>query len=372
MHTGPAPLRAALTNSHKLRARAPSSLLQYCCTPLRTEPPTDAWYCAECDRARAAVAARLKEAAAERAAARRAATAARRQEREARRRLRRQAAEQRRRQAREELAAARRQALPDPAAAAANGSTPPSQPRTPQLQGLGQQQPAKPAGPGPGVASKDTLALVFQALSGGGGGSSGGGGGGGGKAGEEGARGRQREASRVDGASRSWQRVLSRQEAERGALAATYSLARCRQAGALAALTLRLPAAAQVPAGWHWPSLKLAFSCVQTAGCRPTQGRVQPLGRVCSDRRRAGCAPSSPPRRAPPPLRPRWTATASPATRAAPPLPPPCGRCWRRRRRGGSRPWSAVPAPTSWGCCSAGLMRWVGRAGERSGVMWAG
>lgn len=166
----------------------------YCCVPLRSEPPSEAWYCSECQVARKEAAAARLRAYREREAARQQRRVERQQqkaqhkrkrqeEREAERRARRRQEEEQRRAA-SAAAPARPKALPNsvtglPAVprqssgvaaviAAASGRAapggPPAAGKPPTAAASGTAGRAA-AGPGAALASKDTLSFLFSSLS---------------------------------------------------------------------------------------------------------------------------------------------------------------------------------------------------------------
>lgn len=171
----------------------------YCCVPLRSEPPSEAWYCSECEAVRKEAAAARLRARREREAARQQIRAERQQHKADRKRKRQQEKETARRarlrQEEEQRRAASAAQAPPPARpgvlsnggtglpavprqgsgvaaviAAASGRTP----VTPGVQPAGGRTPSSAtpftparaaAGPGSALASKDTLSFLFSSLS---------------------------------------------------------------------------------------------------------------------------------------------------------------------------------------------------------------
>ena len=166
----------------------------YCCVPLRSEPPSEAWYCSECQAARKEAAAVRLRAYREREAARQQRRVERQQqkaqhkrkrqeEREAERRARRRQEEEQRRAA-SAAAPVRPKALPNsvtglPAVprqssgvaaviAAASGRAAPGGPPAagkPPIAAASGTAARAAAGPGGALASKDTLSFLFSSLS---------------------------------------------------------------------------------------------------------------------------------------------------------------------------------------------------------------
>lgn len=166
----------------------------YCCVPLRSEPPSEAWYCSDCQAVRKAAAATRQRARREREAARQQRRDERRQQKDERKRKRQEerneARRQRQRQEEEQRRAAaaaapapqaRPKGLPNGGAglagvprqssgvaaviAAASGRTAPPAAGRPPTAGAPPPAARAPAGPGGALASKDTLSFLFSSLS---------------------------------------------------------------------------------------------------------------------------------------------------------------------------------------------------------------
>ena len=166
----------------------------YCCVPLRSEPPSEAWYCSDCRAVRKAAAATRQRARREREAARQQRRDERRQQKDERKRKRQEerneARRQRQRQEEEQRRAAAA-AAPAPQArpkgllnggaglagvprqssgvaaviAAASGRTAPPAAGRPPTAGAPPPAAQAPAGPGGALASTDTLSFLFSSLS---------------------------------------------------------------------------------------------------------------------------------------------------------------------------------------------------------------
>ncbi|KAL4857588.1 PHD and RING finger domain-containing protein 1 [Chlorella vulgaris] len=206
----------------------------YCTIPVRSEPPTDAWYCFECQAARQAMEAHFIEQAQQRAKSRGADAASGHEEQGRRKR--------RRRQQTESTAGQEQQPPLQPtqpkriigvsaAVAAAANRTPAGASKPSRATGgtAGSARPAPPKLPAAGVASRDTLALLFESLK---------------KGDEEAAQRRLKDMSRVvDGTSRRSTASIGQQQAEYQQLAAQHSLHSCSMAGQLGTVPLVLPVA---------------------------------------------------------------------------------------------------------------------------------
>ncbi|PRW21144.1 PHD and RING finger domain-containing 1 isoform X3 [Chlorella sorokiniana] len=236
----------------------------YCCVPLRSEPPSEAWYCSECQAVRKEAAAARMRAHKEREAARqqrrlelqqqRAEHKRKRQEeQETARRARQRQEEEQRRAAREAAQAPLSKALPTagtglPAVlrqssgvaaviAAASGRAAPGAPPAagrPAAAAAPGAAARAAAGPGGAVASKDTLSFLFSSLS------------------KEDARQqqqkeqeRQRMASMLQGDERRMQGSKAEHEKLWRELAARYNLPACQAAGHCWSGTLALPVPVQ-------------------------------------------------------------------------------------------------------------------------------
>ena len=215
----------------------------YCCMPLRSEPPTDAWHCAECSAALVKATALAQQRAKQRAAE----ANARRQARQQQKRRRKEEQQLRRSQQQAAGAAARSNAAVAAAArravdtavkhnkaasgpeAAATSAVPAALAR-PQLAQPHRPAASAPSGPSFVPARTDTLALLFESM----------------KSDSEAAQRRAQEMGRVvDGTSRRMALSASEREEQRGLLAAKHSLESCQAAGLNRTFALRLPLAHQ-------------------------------------------------------------------------------------------------------------------------------